>query len=239
MEVRSKILLSHFFAPAREFAQYPQPAAPAPTSPQQYAEYPQPATPNDAASLGPAGVLPHRADAADPGKVARGFGTVLVWTGLLVAAVSIGSVRQFNSPGGVDESTADTNRLLFLMTSAGLAMSSGGFALRVMGHGARYNANVRAGYVPSRTMAGPKTWLAIGGTMALAGMGMAATGVADKSDGLALGGAVLASGGAFFVALLGDGLASRITYAMPEAAPQSPLTVRPWLAPMVSSLGLQ
>ena len=70
--------------------------------------------------------------------------------------------------------------------------------------------------------------------MAAAGAGMAVAGINSRSDGLGLGGALLASGGAF-VAVVGTGLARATKYSPRGSHASDGLSLRPWLAPMVTA----
>jgi hypothetical protein len=163
------------------------------------------------------------------------LGYMLTTAGIIVGALGIGSLR-----GASPNSTAENrknDRQLFVIIGASMAAATSGLALQTLGYSARRDAFIEAGYEPNRTMAAPWTFMGIGGAMAAAGVGMAAVGLHSKSDGLGVGGAVLASAGAI-VGMCGAGLARATKYSLVGLHSSDGLSVRPWLAPVVTTANL-
>lgn len=164
------------------------------------------------------------------GLIALGY--VLTTAGIIVGALSIGSMRGASPNATAEDKKND--KQLFAIAGVSMAAATGGLALQTLGYSSRRDAFVEAGYEPSRGMAGPWILTGLGGAMAAAGVGMAAAGINSRSDGLGIGGALLASGGAF-VAVVGTGLARATKYSARGPRSSDGLSIRPWLAPMVTA----
>ena len=173
----------------------------------------------------------------DPASAGRGW----IWVGAVVSLVGIatafvGLERGVQSP----KSDSQSARVLFMVGAAGGGLAFSGVAMGVVGFQLRQNAYLQASYEPSRTMVLPWTFTLLGGAVAAGGVAMAAVGASSRSTKMAEGGGLLAFGGCLVAEVFGELLAFTIHYesshyALPKPNLRLRLSLRPWIAPIVTS----